>query len=138
MTLENAKKLIQDCADQMAARYHKPVFDEWAIVSIAGSKGSLLSYTGPRREGFRQNFLTDIGSLRKGIFAEERAAGDYEFSHEGVGTGFEAFLVLGKGTYLICNHTAQTMDTITKDPLWLAAQVPFVELSDKVRSDPVS
>ena len=30
------------------------------------------------------------------------------------------------------------MDTITKDSRWLNAQVPFVELAEKVRSDPLS
>jgi hypothetical protein len=29
------------------------------------------------------------------------------------------------------------MDGLTKDPKWLEAQVPFVELSDKVRSNPL-
>jgi alpha-amylase/alpha-mannosidase (GH57 family) len=28
-------------------------------------------------------------------------------------------------------------DGIAKDPLWLGAQVPFVELSDKMREDPL-
>jgi hypothetical protein len=46
--------------------------------------------------------------------------------------------VLGKGLYLICNNTALSMDGITKDPHWINAQVPFVELSDKVRADPVA
>jgi hypothetical protein len=47
-------------------------------------------------------------------------------------------MVLGKEIYLICNNTVQSMDAITKDPLWLGAQVPFVELSDKFRADPVA
>jgi len=29
------------------------------------------------------------------------------------------------------------MDAITRDPHWLAAQVPFVELSDAFRADPL-
>ena len=29
------------------------------------------------------------------------------------------------------------MSSIAKDPLWLSAQVPFVEMSDKFRSDPL-
>ena len=54
-----------------------------------------------------------------------------------MGTGFESFMVLGKGTYLICNNTVQSMDGIAQDPLWLGAQVPFVDLSDKFRAEPV-
>ena len=49
----------------------------------------------------------------------------------------EAFLMVGDGLYLICNNTAQSMSAIAKDPLWLSAQVPFVELSDQFRADPL-
>jgi len=61
--------------------------------------------------------------------------GDFEFARNGVGTKVEAFMVVGQGIYLICNNTSADMDTITKDPLWLSAQVPFVELSDKFRAN---
>lgn len=135
MTLDQAVKLIKSCAEQMDARYRKVVFDEWAIISLADNKGRLLAYIGPRKEGFQQNFLTDAGALRAGLLTQEHNVGDFEFARHGVGTGFEAFMVLGKGIYLICNNTVQSMDGITQDPLWLNAQVPFVELSDKVRAE---
>jgi hypothetical protein len=137
MTLDHATRLIKACAEQMNARYKKTVFDEWAIVSLADNKGRLLAYIGPRKAGFQKNFLADAGSLRAGLLAEEYSTGDFEFARHGIGTGFESFMVLGKGTYLICNNTVQSMDGITQDPLWLAAQVPFVELSDQFRSDPL-
>ena len=137
MTLDQATKLIKSCAEQMDARYQKTVFDEWAIILLAGQKGHLLAYIGPRKEGFQKNFLTDAGPLRAGLLTKEQNAGDFEFARHGIGPAFEAFMVLGKGIYLICNNTVQSMDGITKDPLWLGAQVPFVELSDKVREDPV-
>jgi hypothetical protein len=138
MTLEQAKKLVKSCAEQMQARYGKVVFDEWAIISLADKKGRILDYLGPRREGFAKHFLEDAGSLRSGLLTTEHEAGDYEFARHGVGTGFEAFVVLGKGIYLICNNTAESMDSLTKDPKWLGAQVPFVELSDKFRADGLS
>jgi hypothetical protein len=137
MTLEQAKKRIAACAEQMDARYQKVVFDEWAVVSLAGGKGQVLAYTGPRKEGFKENFVADAGPLRAGLLAQETSPGDYDFARNAVGTTFEAFLALGKGLYLICNNTAKSMDVITRDPLWLSAQVPFVELSDQVRSDPL-
>jgi hypothetical protein len=137
MTLEQATKLIKSCAAQMDARYQKTVFDEWAIISLAERKGHLLAYVGPRKEGFSKNFLTDAGPLRAGLLKEDQNIGDFEFARHGVGSAFESFMVLGKGIYLICNNTVQSMDAITKDPLWLGAQVPFVELSDKLRDDPV-
>ncbi len=121
----------------MDARYKKVVFDEWAIIALLENKGRLLAYIGPRKEGFQRNFLTDAGSLRAGLLTQEQNVGDFEFARHGVGTGFEAFMLLGQGLYVICNNTVQSMDGITQDPHWIAAQVPFVELSDKLRADPL-
>jgi hypothetical protein len=121
----------------MNARYKKVVFDEWAIISLAEHKGRLLAYIGPRKSGFQQNFLADAGPLRTGLLTEKQNVGDFEFARHGVGTGFESFMVLGEGLFLICNNTVQSMDAITQDPLWLGAQVPFVELSEKFRQDPL-
>ncbi|HWW03486.1 MAG TPA: hypothetical protein VNZ64_27535 [Candidatus Acidoferrum sp.] len=137
MTLDQVNKLIQSCAAQMNARYKKVVFDEWAVISLAYKKVHLLAYSGPRKQGFQENFLTDAGSLKSGLLAKGYNVGDFEFARHGVGTGFESFMVLGQGIFLICNNTVQSMDGITQDSLWLGAQVPFVELSDKIRSDPV-
>ena len=137
MTLDQAKKNIQDCAEQMQARYEKPVFDEWAVISLADQKGHALAYIGPRKEGFKKNFLNDVGPLRAGLMADKYQVGDFEFARHGVGTGFESFMVLGKGLYLICNNTTHSMDAISKDPRWIAAQEPFVELSEKFRADPL-
>ena len=75
--------------------------------------------------------------MRTGILEEQYQIGDFEFSRHGVGTGFESFLVLGRGLYLICNNTAETMDAIAKNPKWIGAQVPFVELSERFRADPL-
>ena len=137
MTLDQATNLVKSCAEQMNARYNKVVFDEWALVALSGEKGQLLEYLGPRKEGFQKNFLADAGALRTGLMATDYTVGDFEFTRNGVGPAFESFMVAGKGVYLICNNTVESMDGITKDPLWLSAQVPFVELSDQFRSNPV-
>jgi len=137
MTLEQAKNWIKACAQQMHAQYQKVVFDEWAIVSLAENKGRIWAYIGPRKDGFRRNFATDASALRAGLVSTQLNIGDYEFSRHGVGTNFESFMVIGEGLYLICNNTVQTMDVIAKEPRWLSAQVPFVELSEKFRQDPL-
>ena len=138
MRLDQATELIKSCAEQMNARYKQVVFDEWAIISLAARKGRVLAYIGPRKEGFQKNFRTDVGALREGLLNPKYSVGDFEFARHGVGPAFEAFMVMGRGVYLICNNTVQSMDSITKDPLWLAAQVPFVELSEKVRGNPLA
>ena len=138
MTLEQANQLIRTCADQMNTRYGRVVFDEWAIISLEDNKVRLLAYDGPRKDGFQSNFPSDVKALREGLLSGQNQAGDFEFTRHSVGTGFESFMVLGNDLFLICNNTVQSMDAIAKDPLWLGAQVPFVELSERVQADPVS
>ena len=137
MTLEQATKLIGSCAERMNDLYQKVVFDEWAIVSLVQHKAKILAYLGPRKDDFQKNFATDVQDLRADLLSRRHSIGDFEFSRHGFGTKLEAFVMVGEGLYLICNNTAQSMSAIAKDPLWLSAQVPFVELSDRFRSDPL-
>jgi hypothetical protein len=138
MTLDEAISHVKSCAKEMDARYGKAVFDEWAVVSLAENKARVLAYLGPRNDGFLKNFVQDLGTLRAELLKDTYGAGDFEFARHGIGTGFESFLVLGRAHYLICNNTRESMDTITKNPRWLAAQVPFAELSEKIRVHPLA
>ena len=137
MTLKNATRLIKAHAEAMNARYGRIVFDEWAIVSFVGSRGFLHAYSGPRENRFQNSFLRDAESLWADLLTHDHDPGDFEFSHDGLGTRFESFTVLGEGVYLIWNNTVQCMDDIAKNPLWLGAQVPFLDLGDKFRADPM-
>ena len=137
MTLEEATNLIGRCAARMNDLYQKAVFDEWVIVSLIQHKAKILAYLGPRKDDFQKNFATDVQDLRADLLSRRHSIGDFEFARHGVGTKLEAFVMVGDGLYLICNNTAQSMSAIAKDPLWLSAQVPFVELSDQFRSDPL-
>ena len=137
MTLEEATNLIGRCAARMNDLYQKAVFDEWVIVSLIQHKAKILAYLGPRKDDFQKNFASDVQDLRADLLSRRHSIGDFEFARHGVGTKLEAFVMVGDGLYLICNNTAQSMSAIAKDPLWLSAQVPFVELSDQFRSDPL-
>ena len=137
MTLEEATNLIGRCAARMNDLYRKVVFDEWVIVSLIQHKAKILAYLGPRKDDFQKNFSTDVQDLRADLLSRRHSIGDFEFARHGVGTKLEAFVMVGDGLYLICNNTAKSMSAIAKDPLWLSAQVPFVELSDQFRSDPL-
>lgn len=137
MTLDEVTTLMKTCADQMNSRYGRVVFDEWAILSLAENKARVLAYTGPRNDDFLKNFVKDLGILRQALMDSNYGVGDFEFSRHGVGTGIEAFLVVGRGLYLICNNTTDSMDAIAKDPRWLGAQIPFAELAEKVRARPL-
>ena len=122
----------------MNDRYGRIVFDEWAVISLTRHKATVLAYTGPRNDAFLKNFTSDLGPLRAELLNSEDNVGDYEFARNGTGTCFEAFMVLGKGLYLICNNTHSSMNEITKDPRWLNAQVPFAEFAEKVRITPLA
>lgn len=140
MTLEQAWKSVLDCANEMNTRYREVVFDELAIVSIGDSRARTLSYQGPREEAFAESFPKDSASLRHTVRegGQSYNVGDFEFSHEGAGTAFEAFMLLGKGLCLICNNTSKSMDGISKNPRWLEAQIPFAALSEMFRDNPLA
>ena len=137
MTLDEVNNLIKVCAEQMDACYGKSVFDEWAVISLIENKARVLAYVGPRNDDFLKNFANDLGSLRAELLDADYGVGDFAFARQAAGTRFEAFMVLGIAIYLICNNTSESMDTIAKNPKWLNAQVPFAELGDKLRMDPL-
>jgi len=137
MTLEEATKQIRLCGQKMNDLYGRVVFDEWVVISLAHHKARILFYVGPRNDVFLKNFATDLGGLRAALLDSTYNIGDFEFARHGTGTGFEAFVVLGEGLYLICNNTKASMQDIARDPKWLNAQVPFAELSEAVRLDPL-
>jgi hypothetical protein len=137
MTLDDLSARIRKTAIQMNHRYGGTVFDEWAVVSLAENKARVLFYTGPRNDEFLQSFVADLGPLRAELHKEKYGVGDFEFSRHAAGTRIEAFLVLGGGNYLICNNTQLSMDSIAKNPRWLDAQVPFVELAEALRTSPL-
>ncbi len=138
MTLDETFAEIKTCASQMDSRYGETVFDEWVIISLVENKARVLAYIGPRNDEFLHNFVKDLGVLRAELHTGKYGVGDFEFARHGVGTGHEVFMVLGAGLYLICNNTRESMDSITKNSCWLDAQIPFAELSDKIRANPLS
>ena len=137
MTLEEIGQQIKVCKEQMDSRYGSPVFDEWAIVSLIENRARVMAYTGPRNDDFLKNFARDLGSLRAALTSGNFGPGDFEFARHSTGTGYEGFLVLGLGLYLICNNTSDSMESIAKNPRWLAAQVSFVEFAERVRTSPL-
>jgi hypothetical protein len=137
MTLEEISRQIRLCKQQMDSRYGATVFDEWAVISLVENKARVMDYTGPRNDDFLKNFARDLGSLRSALTSGHYGPGDFEFARHSTGTVYEGFLVLNSGLFLICNNTHESMETIAKNPKWLAAQVPFVELADRVRQTPL-
>ena len=137
MTLDQVRLLIRKSIEQMDLLYGKTVFDEWAVISLAENRARVLAYTGPRNDDFLKNFANDLGTLRAELLDTNYGTGDFAFARHATGTRFEAFMVLGLAIYLICNNTHDSMDNIAREPRWLKAQVPFAELGDKLRAEPL-
>jgi hypothetical protein len=138
MTLEQAVNLIKDCAGRMTSSYGKVVFDEWVLVSLQDAKGKILAYIGPRKEEVHKTFVNDLGALRSELIHGQHAVGEFEFARHGVGTSFEAFLVVGQKLYLVCNNTALSMEQIVSDSKWLQAQSYLPELAASFRNNPLT
>jgi hypothetical protein len=137
MELDAARTLIAEVFERMDVLYHAILFDEWVVVSLHSGRSRILAYSGPRAESYQQDFATDVGPLRSEMAGKQLAIGDFEFALDATGTRYDACLRLGAASYLICNHTLQSMAQIRQNPNWLEAQKPFVELSEKFRDDPL-
>ncbi len=137
MTVKDAIALIRSASTRMDELYGKPVFDEWAIVVRSGERTILVHYAGPRMEQFQKKYFDDTRELRQQYRQQHYNIGDFEFARQAEGTKVEAFIRIGDTIFLVCNNTSRTMDDITAEPRWLAAQEPFAELCDKFRADPV-
>jgi hypothetical protein len=137
MNLADAKSSVVFALGLMNAAYNKVLFDEWILVKVSKEEGAILSYEGPRQEGYQRRFKTDVAPLRVEMDGRKMAVGDFEFAPHAHGTFFDAGIRLGPGAYLFCNNTGKSMTELRQDPLWLAAQKPFVDLANKFRADPL-
>ncbi len=136
MDLSTARKHIATSFERMRALYSRPVFDEWVIVTAAAQR-SVLAYSGPRLEEFRQKLPSDIEPLLAQLAGRNLAIGDFEFTQAGDGTRHDALLRLGASSYLVCNNLAHSMADLRRDQRWLKAQGAFVDLSEQFRADPL-
>jgi hypothetical protein len=137
MTLDHARTAIVNALGRMNAAYKQPVFDEWVMASIKADRGVILAYHGPRADTYKKSFNTDIGPLRTELAQQKLAVGDFAFAGAAAGSKHDAFMRIGDGGFLFCNHTTKSMADIRQDPMWREAQKPFVELSEKFRADPL-
>jgi len=137
MNLVDAKSAVVFAFGRMNAAYQKVLFDEWILVKVSKEAGAILSYEGPRQEDYQRRFKSEIAPLRVEMDGRNLAVGDFEFAPHAHGAFFDAGMRIGPGSYLFCNNTAKSMTELRQDPLWLAAQKPFLELATKFREDPV-
>jgi hypothetical protein len=116
----------------------EPVFNEWALVEKEANGWSLLEYGGSRKDDFLAEFNSDMAALRNTLDPANTHIGDFAFSHEGHGTGFDAHICGGENIFVLFNNTVKSTGDITSNPKWTAAQIHFTELLEAFIADPIS
>ena len=116
----------------------EPVFDEWALVENRAEGWNLLEYGGARNAAFVEEFPADMAALRETLDPARDPVGEFAFSHEGYGSGFDAYICAGKDLFILFNHTEKSTGDITSNPKWKKAQVYFSELVEAFIADPIA
>jgi hypothetical protein len=116
----------------------EPVFDEWALAEKTSGGWKLMEYGGHRKEEFLAEFNADIAALRDTLDPSNCQVGDFAFSHEGHGTGFDAHMSVGQNIYLLLNNTRKNTGEITSNAKWTGAQIHFAELLEAFIADPLA
>lgn len=138
MNLQTAISRIAKSFSKLDAAFGRPLFDELAIVSLAGGAFKILYYKGRNKSEFMAEFAENTLLLRKELSEDQTAlGGEFSFTRDGEGANMDAYICLGPDAYLFCNHTHSTMEEITKDPRWLDAQGEFFNLSQYFAVDPL-
>jgi hypothetical protein len=114
------------------------VFDEWALVERRAGEWKLIEYGGRRKESFLAGFNADMTALRETLDPAAAHIGEFAFSHEGYGSGFDAHICAGKNLFVLFNNTKKSTGEITADPKWRPAQIHFAELLEAFVADPLS
>jgi hypothetical protein len=138
MNTATAIDRIESALINLESTLGEPAFDEWALVEKNTEGWKLMEYGGNRKSEFLAEFNTDMAALRNTLDPSNGQVGDFAFSHEGHGTGFDAHMSVGENIYLLLNNTKKNTSAITSNPKWTSAQIHFAELLEVFIADPVS
>lgn len=137
MNLKTAAARIETDLTNLKTAVGEPVFDEWAVVEKTGGGWKLLEYGGSRRAEFVADFSKDVAALKETLDPDHIQTGDFAFSHEGYGSGFDAHICAGENKLILFNNTEKSTGEITANPKWTAAQVHFNNLLEAFIADPL-
>ena len=80
MDLTAARAHIGQHLDRMSAVYRRPLFDEWAVLSVGEQTHGAPAYSGPRPDVFRRSLQADTVPLRVIAAGRKFSSGDFEFA----------------------------------------------------------
>ena len=128
---------IESALINLETALDEPAFDEWALVEKEGNGWRLIEYGGNRKNEFLAEFNTDIAALKDTLYPKNTTIGDFAFSHEGHGTGFDAHICAGEHIFVLFNNTTKSTGEITSNSMWTSAQFHFTELLEAFITDPI-
>ncbi|MDH3982290.1 MAG: hypothetical protein OES84_05240 [Kiritimatiellaceae bacterium] len=137
MNIEKATDRIATALVNLEKTVGEPVFDEWALVEKSSNGWKLVEYGGNRKEEFLADFSKDVAALKETLDPNNIQVGDFAFSHEGYGSGFDAHMCVGTNMLVLFNNTGKNTDEITCNPKWTSAQIHFSNLLEAFIADPV-
>ena len=138
MNISAATDRIETALISLGTSVGEPVFDEWALVEKNDAGWRLIEYGGTRINDFLAQFNDDITALRGTLDPSNTCVGDFAFSHEGYGSGFDAHICAGESIFVLFNNTAKSTGEITNNPKWTSAQIHFSELMEAFIADPLA
>ncbi|HEY5654175.1 MAG TPA: hypothetical protein VIR63_07405 [Pontiella sp.] len=138
MDIATAKTRIESTLSKLQNAIGEPVFDEWAIAEKNALGWKVIEYGGNREAEFHAEFQTDIAALKGTLDPANTMVGDFAFSHEGHGTGFDAHICAGERLFVLFNNTAKNTSEITENPKWTSSQIYFSELLESFITDPLT
>ena len=137
MTPTDAFSTIAATMARMSELYGRPLFDEWVVVRLGSGNATVERYEGPRHQECLAVFARDVAPLRREAADRAHEPGDFDFARAAAGNQFDALLKIAPDAFLLCNNTTLSMEQIRANPAWLSAQVPFANLSERFRNNPV-
>ena len=137
MSPADAFSAISTAMARMSVLFGRTLFDEWLVVRITPGSAKVETYEGPRLAECLASFTKDVALLRQEAGDRAHEPGDFDFARAATGTQFDALLKIGPDAFLLCNNTTLAMEQIRANPEWLKAQVPFANLAERFRSNPV-
>lgn len=138
MNIPAATDRIETALISLGTSVGEPVFDEWALVEKNEAGWRLIEYGGTRKNDFLAQFNDDLAALRGTLDPSKASVGDFAFSHEGYGSGFDAHICAGESIFVLFNNTSKSTGEITSNPKWTSAQVHFSELMESFIADPLA
>lgn len=136
MKKSEAVERIGLALSKMAEVLGEAAFDEWMLVKRLSKGWQVLNYTGEREAAFKKEFTTDIAAMKETVLDFSKTyVGDSDFSYEGHGSGFDAYICVGDGIFLFLNNIQKSTSEITNSPKWKRAQIHYATLLEAFAAD---